>query len=255
MRNAMLHRTSRFTLIELLVVVAIMVVLLGISAGSWTRIVLGSSVDRAGRMVSAQLSLVRAEAVAKRRSVALVMPGANCFDTKQFKRPYNYSAMRAAYVTYDSGSDYIFDGWVPGTSWIYLPEGAIIAQCDTSIAELDLPAGESGYVPIGTCVVNDDGAQIKPSSSNKVDYKDEGDLYDEDGSGYSKGDPKQKFMTTGSLRVVVFNKDGSCAQTTYITIMEGIVPQGSDTPINTQPNNLNVMENKALTGKVRFLFH
>ena len=134
MKNRKQHKTRHFTLIELLVVVAIIMVLLGISAGSWTRIVLGSSVDRAGRMVSTQLSLVRAEAVAKRRSVALIMPGSNFFDTLNnisdlsdnkfkllldyYKRPYNYSVMRAAYVK-KSGSGYAFEEWVPGTSWIF----------------------------------------------------------------------------------------------------------------------------------------
>lgn len=236
--------SRRFTLIELLVVIVIMVVLLGIATGSWTRIVLGSSVNRAGRMVATQLSLVRAEAVAKRRSVALVMPGSVCFSettpaSKLFPRPYNYSAMRAAFVD-DDGK---FEGWVPGTSWIFLPEGAIIAQCDSVIAGLTAPTPPATeYVPSGTCDVSETcSAAVVLDSSHKMDYVDE------------NGDAKE--LSTGPIRAVVFNKDGGCSAKAYITIMEGIVPQGQTTPINTQQSNLNVMEINALTGKVRFIFH
>ena len=237
----MIHRARRFTLIELLVVVAIIMVLLGISAGSWTRIVLGSSVDRAGRMVSTQLSLVRAEAVAKRRSVALIMPGSVCFPTTDFPRPHNYSAMRAAYVTNDNK----FESWVPGTSWIFLPEGAIIAQCDGDSAELTPPTPPATeYVLNDTtpCSENEDcGAPVTLDDDHKMDYVDK--------SGASK------TLITGSFRAVVFKKDGSCDNKAYITLMEGIVPKGETSPINKQPSNLNVLEVNSLTGKVRFIFH
>ena len=244
MKNRVQHKTRHFTLIELLVVVAIIMILLGIATGSWTRIVLGSSVDRAGRMVSSQLSLVRAEAVAKRRRVALVMPGSVCFTetstTTKFPRPYNYSAMRAAYVDDDNK----FQKWVEGTSWVFLPEGALIAQCDNAIVGTggELTLSGTDYVPSGTCaVIETCDAAVVLDADHKMDYVDE------------NGD--DKTLDSGNIRAVVFKKDGSCSAKAYITIMEGIVPQGQTSPINTQQSNLNVLEISSLTGKVRFLFH
>ena len=68
-----MRRVSGFTLVELLVVIAIMVIIMGFSVPMFSKISFGNAVDGSSRMISSQLSLARAEAVAKRREHELYL--------------------------------------------------------------------------------------------------------------------------------------------------------------------------------------
>ena len=123
-----MRRVSGFTLVELLVVIAIMIIIMGFSVPMFSKISFGNAVDGSSRMISSQLSLARAEAVAKRQYIAIVMPG------KDFEQPsdgkttdeYHFRAFRAAIVEEtDNSKEFEFVKWFPGTEWGFLPKGAV----------------------------------------------------------------------------------------------------------------------------------
>ncbi len=240
-RNAQ-AKIRHFTLIELLVVVGIMLVLLGVSVPAFSRIVRGRSVDNASRMVSSQLMLARAEAVSKRRYVAVIMPGHN-FSAPDDGNPYCYGSFRTAWVEYDEANDnYTFDGWVEGTSWTFLPLGAVIAYIDydqTEPSSMKYDESDDIYELRGDENWFTGGKNSKDESGN---------VEEESGTVMIDGQTQ-----SAEVRAVVFAPNGRCVNKVHITLIEGVVSSGSKAIESANEHNIHVMEVSRLTGQLKYL--
>ena len=242
MQKRAYKRKRQFTLIELLIVVAIMAVLLGLTAPAFTKITRGKAVDAASRMVSSQLMLARAEAVSKRRSIAVILPG-DKFNSPSDGNAYHYGSFRSAWVKYDEGnSRYEFDGWVEGTTWTFLPVGAFVA-----------------------CV---DYGETTPSG---LKYEDMTYHQDPDNSNWFTGTSKKNKMDTAEkvfegstkmfddvsqsngVRAVVFKQDGRCDEKVDVFLMEGVLTPGSKEMERINEANIHVLEVSRLTGQLKYL--
>ena len=243
MQNRAYKRKRQFTLIELLVVVAIMIVLLGITAPAFSKITRGKAVDTASRMVSSQLMLARAEAVSKRRSIAVIIPG-EYIDAPSDGNAYRYSSFRAAWVRYDEGtSRYIFDGWVEGTNWTFLPMGAFVACIDytkTNPTALKFVESDLAYTYSDTPNWFTGVSEMNKKDIAEKVYEDSVKLFD--GLSQTKG-----------VRAVVFKPDGRCSEKTDVTLMEGVVSPGSSEIERINEANIHVLEVSRFTGQLKYL--
>jgi prepilin-type N-terminal cleavage/methylation domain-containing protein len=137
--NPIMKRKNSFTLIELLVTIVIISIIVGITVPAFTRLMTGSAVTHAISMVTSQLNMARTEACSSRKYVAVVFlahdmaidpDSGNSWDEELLAgRIYNRRAFRSCYVNKDVNAPevkYIFAGWVNGTRWEVLPQGAYI---------------------------------------------------------------------------------------------------------------------------------
>lgn len=104
-------RFRRFTLVELMAAIVIIAIILAITAPAFTRLMTGSSVDTGTTMLSAQLSLARAEAASRRCKIAIVI-----YDVEV------PTSFRAAWHT---GGNW---EWLPGSKVEELPLGAVMVR-------------------------------------------------------------------------------------------------------------------------------
>lgn len=105
-------RTSRFTLIELLGVLCIMGIMLGIALAAFSHFGAAGKVDSGARMISRALHLARVQAIATRRRVAVLLPGAEAPAAVR-------GTLAWAYVSNLSHAE----GLVDGTKVEHLPAG------------------------------------------------------------------------------------------------------------------------------------
>ena len=234
MKMAKDSKRRNFTLVELLVVVVIIAIILGITAPAFSRLMVGNSVDSAARMVSSQLMLARAEAIAKRTYVAVIMPGKNISVPSTNQDVYNRQAFRSAYVEPDSGNTYKFKEWVPGTQWNFLPNGALIATVDTNNSSIVENSGE--WIPSSTWTQTD-GAGI-------TDVKD----------GATADEHIFKGQDNSGVRAIVFRSNGRAVERMYITVMEGICMDNDSDIERANAKNIRVMEVNKYTGQTRYIY-
>ncbi len=259
-----MRRVSGFTLVELLVVIAIMIIIMGFSVPMFSKISFGNAVDGSSRMISSQLSLARAEAVAKRQYIAIVMPG------KDFDQPadgkttdeYHFRTFRAAIVEEDDDNDdntYNFKAWFPGTEWSFLPKGAVIAEVDGDAEARTETEGVECKIEYDT-----DGEDKERhlydgwlGSDSKLGHDGTYTKINDNGSA-KMVDEATKNNT--NVRAVVFKPNGRVSGgTKYVTIIEGIPTEATSASgdyyrlTNGNINNMRLMKVARLTGKVTYV--
>ena len=114
------RRRRCFTLTEMLAVIAIMLLLFGIAVAPLGKLLGGSGVNGAARMIGAELRLARQYAISQRKYVAVLMPS----DTGPAE--LRYDNFRSC-VTNASEE---FVGWIPNTRWEQLPQGTVVSEVD-----------------------------------------------------------------------------------------------------------------------------
>ena len=123
-----------FTLVELLVVTVIIGIIVGAVVPAFSRLMTGNAVSYGLRMTTSQLNMARTEACARRRYVAVVFldkdsDDANAYLPSDGENIGYRCAFRSCYVN-KVGADFVFDKWVHGTRWEYLPKGAYFHDLD-----------------------------------------------------------------------------------------------------------------------------
>ena len=131
-----------FTLVELLVVTVIIGIIIGAVVPAFTRLMTGNAVSYGLRMTTSQLNMARTEACARRRYVAVVFLDKDSDDAAGYLPAdgdnIGYrSAFRSCYVN-KVGADFVFDKWIPGTKWEYLPRGAYFHDVNNAVIIKDV---------------------------------------------------------------------------------------------------------------------
>ncbi|OVE78104.1 hypothetical protein BVX99_00670 [bacterium F16] len=128
---------SRFTIIEIIVVILIALIIVSLTAGTIMNAGDGMRLDSSSRLVGSVLMRARQEAIARRRLIAVLMPGKNA-DIENSKK---YSAIRLAYVTKDESTTpttYIFDEFPDDTTWGFVQPGIAIMEADDDCGIMDI---------------------------------------------------------------------------------------------------------------------
>ena len=262
-----MRRVSGFTLVELLVVIAIMVIIMGFSVPMFSKMSFGNAVDGASRMISSQLSLARAEAVAKRQYIAIVMPGEDFTQPDDGKTTdeYNFRAFRAAIVEETSDSKkFDFVQWFPGTEWGFLPKGAVLAEVDGDAAESSETEGVESVEEYNGTELKSRHVSSKWLDSNKLEGDDSTTMT-------IVNDPKKKHedddenklpkmvenKKNEKVRAIIFQPNGRVVggQNMYVTLVEGVVGESGSSYVLTNGNttNMRLMKINQYTGKVTYL--
>jgi prepilin-type N-terminal cleavage/methylation domain-containing protein len=233
-------KKQRFTLVELMVVLIIAGILIAALAPAFNRLMTGNAVGAAARMVSSQLSLARSEAVSRRQYIAVIMPGetfAQEDTTDKNLYLYRYQSFRSAIVE-PTGTDneFTFKQWVQGTTWTFLPVGAVIAEANNDVIELTtteprLPAGDAVWTSVDGNAYHKIADGISPAKIFDV-----------------------PLVNNSNVRAVVFKPNGRCNSRIYVTIMEGMVATPDGAIERANKSNIRVMEINAFTGQIRYLF-
>ena len=238
-------RTRNFTLVELLVVIVIISIILSMTAPAFRRLMVGNSVDSAARMVSSQLMLARAEAIAKRRYVAVIMPSDINIPSSN-NEVYKCQAFRSAYVS-ESGSNWTLGEWVPGTQWTFLPSGAVIAAIDDDHGSIEYNSTANEWEIVSSWTPTDNCATVGDRKHKEdPDNPDSDDVLD--------APIIEGVSTNSNIRAVIFKPNGRALKREYITIMEGICTANNADIERANQNNINVIEINAYTGQARYIY-
>ena len=141
----MVKRTYRhFSLIELLVVVGLMILLFGVVAPSFMKMLSLNRVDALASNLKLGLEQAQSRAVANRRAVAVILPyNPGNWNDDEVKR-FCFGGWRHAFVA-KSGDNWNFDGWVPGSAWGNQPQGAYLFEVGSSARTAGLGASTAGF--------------------------------------------------------------------------------------------------------------
>jgi Tfp pilus assembly protein FimT len=220
----------RFSLVELLTVLVLMMIVISITLPSFNKMMTGSAVDSASRMLGAQLRLARQYAITQRRRVAVLMPSKDIQNHDGYSydntinpwsvaernslNPFLHVSFRSCFVD-GSGN---FEEWVPNSQWEYLPVGSAIFEADTDQTTTNFTPtniNDSGgtYVkdvlfPVGTIIGDFNGNNIL-----------------EDGVSVSDKDDLLK-----NVRAVIFKPTGaldSSSSEIVVTVGEGLYVNGN----------------------------
>jgi hypothetical protein len=179
-----------FSILEMVSVLVVVIIMLAITAPVIGKILSGNAVGNGAREVGGELHIARAACQAKRRYVAVLMPGAESGITDHNK----FTCFRLAYVNKGT-STYTFDSFLEATSWKFLPTGAAIMEAD----------GDKG--------INDDGTVGGYSKLPKDNGESEVDDVDLTGLG---GGNK-----VDDVRAIIYSPSGKPVGTgLYITVGE-----------------------------------
>ena len=121
-----------FSLIELLCVMVISILLIGIAIPTFNAITQGQKVETAARTIGSQLKSVRSSAITRREYIALIIP-----TTEDLSSDYLYRSYRPCIVNSSS----VFQAWISGEKWEFLPPGTAIIDIDNTIGHSGTSAG------------------------------------------------------------------------------------------------------------------
>jgi Tfp pilus assembly protein FimT len=137
-------------MIEVLVVIGLMVVLMMMTTPAFEKMAVGSGVDGASRMVTAELRLARQYAIARRMYVAVVFPR-----TEAFSADSCYTGLRACAAETSAGPF----AWVPNSNWEFLPAGSIVAEADDDAGTAS-PPSDTNPVQVNVDTDGDGAADV-----------------------------------------------------------------------------------------------
>lgn len=219
----------QFSLVELVVVISIAAALMVIALPAFNSMVAGAGVPAGARNSATLFSLGRSYAMAKRRHVAIIMPGPEASNGMRMED--NYRVLRLAYVDYD-GTDLDFDEWVEDSSWLYMPKGIAVMEADADVGIQD----STTYHKI-------------PQENNMTEV-----------NGVNLGGPLGGNLSVNNVRAIVFTPTGKVrGDSLFVTIGEAIhtgswvVVNPADTPTNKSAANQMTLELNRFTGTVTFL--
>jgi prepilin-type N-terminal cleavage/methylation domain-containing protein len=127
-----------FSLVELMVVIVIMGIMIGMFLPAFDSMRSSSKMSSSIKSVGAQINLTRQYAQANRQYAGLIIPGviSNFSPSVSWDLPeeYKYTIYRIALLTHDAATgQYMFDTWVQGTKWEFLPSGFSIMEADDDV--------------------------------------------------------------------------------------------------------------------------
>ncbi len=156
-----------FTLLELLVVIGIMAIMMGIAIPFFAGLANSSGVEYTTRNINSRIGLCRAQAILRRKYIALLLPVGSITNANYDK--YNFNRYRPCIVEFDSGSNFDFVEWMSGEQWTKCSTGAIFTE-DTT-ADLDgatfdsFPTINGVVLDTSTTVNNVKGIVFRPAGS------------------------------------------------------------------------------------------
>ena len=257
----------QFTMLELLIVIGIMMILMSLAVPGFRRLVSGKAVNAAASMLSGQLALARAAAIAEQRYIAVIMPGAHfkapdsAADSGTTYDEYHFRSFRIGIVEKGAAANqFKLVSWYPDSKWTFLPVGAILAECnETGVA--DSASNDIELFGLrGDRKVNlnwmSDGQLDGDTSSNSC--------YVIDGEEKLVPD-KTHDAYNASARCVVFSPKGRCCSTDgtdtifvnrYITLVEGNVAEHGSADYRAEEAeiaNMRVLRLNGMTGRCEFV--
>lgn len=130
------HRNP-FTLMELLIVMILTGLLIGVTMPSFSKISTGQKLTQAAAEISGQISIARAYALANHCYTAVIIPTIEELrdnlpgerdkkDTSLLADYYN-TTCRIGVIT-KKDKEFFFVMWMPGSSWVRLPQGTIFDE-------------------------------------------------------------------------------------------------------------------------------
>ncbi len=130
------HRNP-FTLMELLIVMILTGLLIGVTMPSFSKISTGQKLTQAASEITGQISIARAYALANHCYTAVIIPTMdelrdnlpgerNEKDTSLLADYYN-TTCRIGVIT-KKDKEFFFVMWMPGSSWVRLPQGTIFDE-------------------------------------------------------------------------------------------------------------------------------
>ncbi len=265
----------QFTMLELLIVIGIMMILMSLAVPGFRRLVSGKAVNAAASMLSGQLALARAAAIAEQRYIAVIMPGAH------FQAPASAAANGTTYDEYhfrsfrigivekgaaNEENQFKLVSWYPDSKWTFLPVGAILAECnDTGVAdpasndiELFGPRGDR-KVNLNWRKDNEGNLKLNGDTSSNSCYVIDGGTENE--KKLVPDEDKHHNGVNASARCVVFSPKGRCCSTDgtdivyvnrYITLVEGNVAEGNVAE-EAEIANMRVLRLSGMTGRCEFV--
>jgi Tfp pilus assembly protein FimT len=220
---------QKFSLVELIVVISIAAAIMVLALPAFNSMVTGAGVPAGARNSATFFSLGRSYAMAKRRHVAIVMPGPEASNGLQAQD--NYRIMRLAYVDYD-GTDLDFSAWVEGSSWLFMPKGVAIMEADADVG------------------IQDSVTYDKVPEENNMTEVDGVDLSVTLGGGSSVND----------VRAIVFSPTGKVrGESLFVTIGEAVhtgswvISRPGSAATNKSSANQITLELNRFTGTVTYL--
>ena len=261
----------QFTMLELLIVIGIMMILMSLAVPGFRRLVSGKAVNAAASMLSGQLALARAAAIAEQRYIAVIMPGAHfkapdsAADSGTTYDEYHFRSFRIGIVEKGAAANqFKLVSWYPDSKWTFLPVGAILAECnetgvaDSASNDIEL-FGLRGDRKVNLNWMSD--GQLDGDTSSNSCYVIDGGTENE-----KKLVPgKTHDAYNASARCVVFSPKGRCCSTDgtdtifvnrYITLVEGNVAEHGSADYRAEEAeiaNMRVLRLNGMTGRCEFV--